>query len=80
MTYEEEFRPASLGRYCLRELEMEAVNDRLLEGAMEILLREYWHGQPFLPMWLPEYPPTILPRLTCPRRRLSIGAHDVCES
>jgi hypothetical protein len=35
----------------------------LLECLEALLLRKY-KGQPLLPMWLPEYPPSDLPRLT----------------
>jgi hypothetical protein len=62
MTTEVE-RPAGLGRYCLREMRMEHVTHiAFMECLGALLLRKY-AGQPFLPMWLPEYPPTSLPRL-----------------
>jgi len=49
-------RPGGLDRHCLREMQMEHH------------IRERLGGQPYLPMWLPEYPP-IEPRLTTRARR-----------
>src|SRR5262245_27186601 len=48
MTYEEEFRPASLGRSCLREMPMEAVNDDFLSG-VDADLREWRELPPHRP-------------------------------
>ena len=60
----EEYRPASLGRYCLREMQMEDFTHRAMIECLEALLMRKYGGQPFLPMWLPEYPVTNFPRLT----------------
>jgi hypothetical protein len=56
MTTEEVERPAGLGRYCLREMQMEEVTHRAFLECMESLLMRKYGGQPFLPMWLPELP------------------------
>ena len=54
MKTEEEYRPASLGRGCLREMQMEDYTHRGFCEMAERLIREKYGGQPFLPMWLPE--------------------------
>jgi len=60
---------AEKNRYVLREIEMEEAQHQTLPKLLSHIAAR--KGQLMLAMYLPSFPPTILPRLTCPAAEAS---------